>query len=204
MIAKLLGGLILVAVIVAGIGAYLSPDDLSDCKLGPNIEAQGLFCAKADAIVVISGGDTSARTDEAIKLFQDGWAPVIIFSGAAADKRGPSNAAVMRDQAIASGVPAEATLIEDVSETTRQNAEQVRTRLNDSGIDDVILVTSGYHMRRAGLEFAKELGSDIDLRRHPVPTDSQWSRFWWLTPWGWGLAIGELVRITVFYIGGSR
>lgn len=202
MIAKVFIALIMAAVIVAGIGVYLSPDDLVDCTAGP--DAQKSACAPSDAIVVVSGGDTSARTDEAIRLFNDGWAPIIVFSGAAADKRGPSNAAVMRDQAIASGVPAEATIVEDISETTRQNAKQVKLHLAENDIGDVILVTSGYHMRRAGLEFIKELGGDITLRRHPVSTDSQWSALWWLTPWGWGLALGELVRIAVFYIGGSR
>ena len=41
-------------------------------------------CRKADAIVVVSGGDTNARTDEAIKLYKEGWAPLIVVSGAAA------------------------------------------------------------------------------------------------------------------------
>ena len=110
----------------------------------------------------------------------------------------------MREQAISSGVPASATVIEDMSETTRQNAEQVKLRLEGRGIDDVILVTSGYHMRRASLEFQKELGEGISLRAHPVAQDSQWSQLWWMTPWGWGLAGGELAKMIIFYVGGSR
>ena len=56
----------------------------------------------------------------------------------------------------------------------------------------------------SGLEFERELGDTITLRRHPVEADNQWSRLWWLTPWGWGLAGGELVRIIAFYVGSSR
>ena len=202
MIGRAVVVILLVAVLVAGVSAYLSPDDLADCS-GVSEGERG-SCSAAGAIVVISGGDTQARTSEAITLFNDGWAPLIIFSGAAADKDGPSNAAVMRQQAVEAGVPVSATIIEDLSETTKQNAEQVREHLHANSIDDIILVTSGYHMRRAGLEFERELGDTITLRRHPVEADNQWSRLWWLTPWGWGLAGGELVRIIAFYVGSSR
>lgn len=182
------------------IGVYLAPDDISACD---EIMPAG-NCRSADAIVVISGGDTIARTDEAIKLYQAGWAPMIIFSGAAADKDSPSNASVMRDHAIKLGVPAESTVIEDQSETTRQNAEQVKSQLVISGSKRVILVTSGYHMRRASLEFSKQLGDGVEVVRHPVASDKQWGPFWWAKPNGWWMAINELVKISLFYVGGTR
>lgn len=199
---RVIMAIIAIGILVAGIGLYLSPDDISDCP-APGSEATGI-CRKADAIVVISGGDTSGRTEEAIRLYDAGWAPKIIFSGAAADKTGPSNARVMREQAVAAGVPIEDTVAEEASETTKQNAREVRNELAILETKDIILVTSGYHMRRAGLEFVKEIGTEVTIRRHPVPSDNQWSMWWWLTPWGWWLAIGELVRITAFYVGGSR
>ena len=200
MIGRLIVIGVLVIVTVLGIGAYLAPDDLADCQ---TVQATG-ECRRADAIVVISGGDTTARTDEAIRLFQQSWADYIVFSGAAADKEGPSNAAAMKAHALEQGIPEARTIIEEQSETTKQNAVQVRSQLEQLGIDDIILVTSGYHMRRAGLEFAGELGSDITIRRHPVPRDKQWSEIWWMTPWGWWLAVGELAKIGLFYVGGSR
>lgn len=183
-----------------GLGVYLSPDDLASCT---EVEEAGK-CRMADAIVVISGGDTLARTGEAIKLFKDGWSEWMIFSGAAADKEGPSNAKVMRQAAVDNGVPVSATIIEEYSETTKQNAEQVRQQLKERGIERVILVTSGYHMRRASLEFSNQLGSGVDLVRHPVRRDNHWGPFWWLTPGGWWLALSELAKIVAFYAGGSR
>ena len=201
MIVRLIALIAVVGLVIFGIGWYLSPDDLEGCDIeNPTIGGQ---CSQADAIVVVSGGDTAARTSEAIRLYQNGWAEYIIFSGAAADKEGPSNAEVMRQQAINSGVPTSATLIEERSETTRQNAEQVLGKLERREIDSVILVTSGYHMRRAGLEFSRQLG-DTELRRHPVSSDQQWSSAWWLTPWGWWTATSELLKIGLFYLGGSR
>src|SRR5690606_33068531 len=84
------------------ISRYLGPDDLMGCSTRPSSEPG---CEPADVIVAVSGGDTAARTREAIRLYHDGWAPRLVFSGAAEDKNSPSNAAVMRDIALASGVP---------------------------------------------------------------------------------------------------
>ncbi len=66
---------------------------------------------KSDAIVAISG-DTGARTDTAVALWKDGWAPLIIFSGAAIDPESVSSAEIMRREAVRQGVPESATLIE--------------------------------------------------------------------------------------------
>jgi hypothetical protein len=64
--------------IIVGIGFFLSPQD----KL-----------RHADVIVAVSGGETEQRTKEAIELYRSGYAPKLLFSGAAQDKNGPSNAA---------------------------------------------------------------------------------------------------------------
>lgn len=190
----------LVVLITMAIGTYLSPNDLSDCADKPS---SAKLCGPADAIVAVSGGDTEARTAEAIKLYQNGWATKLIVSGAAQDKSGPSNAQAMARQAVAAGVPQDAIITEDKSETTQQNAEQTQTIFESYNIKTVILVTSGYHERRASLEFAARSPSVL-VRRHPVPTDGQWSGWWWVTPQGWYLAISELVKIVIFYLGGGR
>lgn len=188
-------------VIIVGLSIYLGPDDLANCETTPD---ETLACHPADAIVAISGGDTAARVKEAVSLYQQGWAPKLIFSGAAQDKSGPSNAEVMRQLALEMGVPASNVIIESEGETTRQNAEKSQTIFEEYKISSVILVTSAYHQRRAGLEFSKRSG-DIIVRNHPVPSDNQWAgTWWWLTPTGWYLAVGEFGKIIIFYIGGTR
>lgn len=189
---KWLIALICVALLLTiGLPLYLGPDDIAGCK-APETSGK---CASADAIIAISGGDTTARTSEAIRLFKAGWAPKLIFSGAAADKSGPSNAEVMKKQAIQEGVPESAITIEDLSATTAENAQNTSGLVKEMGLKRVILVTSAYHQRRASIEFSKWLGSDVTIVNHPVANDSQWSSWWWLTPYGWALGIGELVRI---------
>jgi len=186
--------------IVAGLSIYLTPNDLANCGGRPTEMGD---CKTADAIVAVSGGDTSARTNEAVGLYQNGWAPKLIFSGAAQDKSGPSNAAVMRREALEAGVPDDDIIIEEYSETTKENAEKTQNILDQNDIKSVILVTSAYHQRRAGLEFAKRTG-DVDVRNHPVSRDNQWSSLWWLTPTGWYLALGEFFKIMIFFAGGTR
>lgn len=198
---KFISAIVAAMVIVLLVGAYLAPDDLAQCDTRPT---QGIDCQEADAIVAVSGGDTHARTDEAVKLYENGWADTLIFSGAAADKSGPSNASAMRQHAIQSGVPVEAIIIEDISETTHQNAQQSSGVFVDNDFRRVILVTSAYHQRRASIEFRSYAPDNTQVINHPVQQDSQWSAWWWLTPTGWWLASSELVKIVLVYAGVPR
>lgn len=188
---------IILVVFIVGTSIYLQPNSFMGCAEKPIAETQ---CDKADAIVVVSGGDTLARTSAGVKLYEAGWADHLVFSGAAQDKSGPSNAAAMRLQAEQAGVPANAILIEEDGANTQQNAENTQTIFEENRFQDVILVTSGYHQRRASLEFNKIAG-DVTIRNYPVVSDKDWNWFWWITPRGWWLAGGELVKIIAFYVG---
>jgi uncharacterized SAM-binding protein YcdF (DUF218 family) len=197
---KTIAALILAfAIIVVGLTIYLGPDDLSSCGSKPSGTSP---CQTADAIVAVSGGDTAARTAEAVRLYENGWAPKLIFSGAAQDKSGPSNAEAMSREAQNIGVSPNDIILEEYGATTKQNAENTDAIIQKNGIRNVILVTSAYHQRRAGLEFKARSG--VNVRNHPVSHDDQWSAFWWTTPIGWFLAVSEFVKIIAFYLGTSR
>lgn len=196
----LIASVVIFVMLIVGITFYLAPNDLSGCGKQPNGTPP---CEKADAVVAISGGDTSARTAEAVRLYKDGWADLLIFSGAAQDKSGPSNAQAMSREAEAAGVPPEDIILEEFGETTKENAENTHDIFEILGIKQVILVTSGYHQRRALLEFGSR-SAGVEVRSHPAPVDNQWSAWWWVTPSGWYLVVSELIKITVFYTGGAR
>lgn len=171
----------------------LSPDDISGCG-GP--EQTNSHCMPADAIVAISGGDTNARVEEAVKLYKAGWAPKIIFSGAAQDKHGTSNAAAMATIAASAGVPGDAILLDEVSENTADNASQVRSIVQSNVFKRIILVTSPYHQRRASIEFNRRMGDIATIVNHPTSTDRYWNpQTWWTTPWGLWLGSSELVKV---------
>jgi len=186
--------------IIVGLSFYLQPNDLNNCDKKPGI---GNECNSVDAIVAISGGDTEARTNEAIDLYKNGWANMLVFSGAAQDKSGPSNAAAMKTIAIKAGVPESVIVLDEYSDTTRQNAENSRVIFNDNDIKSIILVTSGYHQRRASLEFSKR-NSDITILNYSASNDKDWSIWWWTTPHGWYLAMSEASKIVLFYLVGIR
>lgn len=197
----------LVALLAIGItvlSVYLTPDDLSHCQQMPSAK---VGCQPADAILAISGGNTPIRTDEAIRLYKNGWAKKLIFSGAAKDTSGPSNAEVMQHQALDAGVPESDIVVEELAQTTHENAKRTKQLLVETSGGDarrVILVTSAYHQRRAGLEFRELVGQSITVVNHPAPNDPDWPTLWWLTPRGWWLAGGEMVKIIAFYAGQSQ
>ena len=176
-------GLVAVAVIVAGgiigIGYFLSPQDQ---------------LRHADLIVAISGGETTERTHEAVQLYREGYAPALLFSGAAADRNGPSNAAAMRSDALADGVPASAILIEEDSATTTQNAANAAPIIHSINAHSIILVTSPYHQRRADLSFHEMLGSGVTIINHSA-ADSVWRKSsWWRQPSTLALTFSELQK----------
>jgi uncharacterized SAM-binding protein YcdF (DUF218 family) len=176
-------GLVVVAVVVVGgivgIGYFLSPQDQ---------------LRHADLIVAISGGETPERTREAVLLYREGYAPRLLFSGAAADRSGPSNAAAMRSDAISQGVPANAILIEEDSTTTTENAADAAPIIHSINAHTIILVTSPYHQRRASLSFHEILGPSVTIINHSA-ADSVWRKStWWRQPATIELTFSELQK----------
>lgn len=200
MIRFLIGFIVLVVAIIVAISIYLQPSDLSSCN---DIVTDTAPCQRVDAVVAVSGGDTNARTDEAITLYKNGWTQTLIFAGAALDKSGPSNASVMRARAIDAGVAASDIYVDEQSETTKENAQNTQSIIASKSIKTIILVTSGYHQRRASLEFAK-YNPGIVVHNHPVSSDKDWSSWWWISPRGWTLAVTELFKIVVLNFEVSR
>lgn len=191
----LVGTIFVLAII--GISVFLAPNDLAKCDLEPSV-AEG--CAAVDAIVAVSGGDTAARAKSAIELYKNGWAEILIFSGAAADPNSPSNAASMRKLAIENGVPAGAILLDEVSNTTKQNAENSAKILASRNLKKVILTTSPYHQRRVILEF-QAVAPNVEFRSSPA-ADSSWN-WWWISPVGWWRAFSELGGIGALVMRGA-
>ena len=198
---KYLAALFGIILTVTLIGIYVAPDNLADCDIAPDNRAE---CRAADAVVAVSGGNTSHRAAEAIDLYKNGWGKYLVFSGAALDESSPSNANVMKRQALMAGIPASAILTDDDARTTHENAKNTRMLFSEKDIDSIILVTSPYHQRRASIEFRMLFPQNVVIRSHPAAGDSDWPWYWWATPRGWWLTGGELVKITLTHAGGSR
>lgn len=166
------------------IGWYLSPQDPIE---------------KADVIVAVSGGDNNARIKKAVELYKEGWAPVILYSGAAAEGD-VSNAAAMRNISVKMGVPKDDILIEEKSVDTAQNAEYSAMIIKEKGYRSMMLVTSPYHQRRTMELFRSELGSDFKIINRSAVDEDWRKKGWWRDEEGRILTAGELAKIFINYI----
>lgn len=175
------------AAIFFGLGFFLSPQ--SEVK-------------QADAIVVVSGGQTTTRAEKGIELYKQGLAEYIVFSGDALDD-GPSNATAMREQAIEAGVPVRSILIDSDSQNTYQNATNSKKLLEEISAKNIILVTSPYHQRRTSDTFSNVLGKDYQIQ-NVSSFDNRWSKAqWWNTDFGRNISISELQKLLYIYVTGN-
>lgn len=175
------------ATIFFGLGFFLSPQG----KLG-----------KADAIVVVSGGQTTTRAEYGIKLFKQGYAPMIIFSGGALDD-GPSNAAAMRQQALEAGLSDDNILKDEDAQNTYENATNSKRLMDSIGAKRIILVTSPYHQRRTNQTFEKVLGKEYKVIGASA-VDSRWSKSsWWHSGFSFNISTSELYKLLYIDLTGS-
>ncbi|HEY7007001.1 MAG TPA: YdcF family protein [Sphingomicrobium sp.] len=107
------------------------------------------------------------RMRVAISLYRAGAAPLLVLSGGGGQT--VPEAVVMRDLALAAGVPAAALVIEPRSRTTLENASETAKLLAPGGHDAVLLVTDSYHALRARMLFRIAGLTVIAVRTASVP-----------------------------------
>jgi len=174
-------------VILGASGAFVVPGFLLE---GPREPLQ-----TSDAIVVISGDEALARYRDGVRLYRAGWAPRLIFSGAAWDG-GHSNAEVMRTLAISDGIPESAILVDPNADDTFGNAVHTRDLMVAHGMKSAILVTSPYHLQRALLTFRGVYnGTGIRVIGRSAP-DGEWRKTnWWMRPETRALTVREREKL---------
>jgi uncharacterized SAM-binding protein YcdF (DUF218 family) len=159
--------------------------------------------AYSDVIVAVSG-DNGPRTETAVALWKQGYAPLLLFSGAALDPASVSSAELMKRDAVRLGVPADAILLEPASASTEENARFTAQLMADRGLHSAILVTSPYHQRRASLLFSRSFTPiGLTFRNYPA-RDPQWDPDrWWMREPSRTLTLVELAKLGATIIGGG-
>ena len=151
--------------------------------------------AKSDVIVAISG-DTGPRTETAVRLWKQGLAPLLLFSGASLDPDSVSSAEIMKREAVRQGVPAEAILLEPLSATTEENAKLTAQLMKGRGLRTAILVTSPYHQRRASVLFERAFAPlGLAFRNHPADDPTWDANRWFLHEPSRSLTLVELAKL---------
>lgn len=96
------------------------------------------------------------RVDHALRLYAEGRAPRVLFTGGVGDFP-PSEAEAAAAYAIARGLPASAALREDRSTSTEENAAYAAQLAGSLQLpaERVLVVTDAYHTFRARRVFAR-------------------------------------------------
>jgi vancomycin permeability regulator SanA len=114
------------------------------------------------------------RVLTAIDLYDEGLTPTIIMSGGT-DVDGTNEALVMRDFAIAHGVPADALLVDTEGMSTEATARNTALICEREGFDKVCTVSTFYHLPRIKQLFLAQGINVYTVPSHPYLGDgSQW------------------------------
>ncbi len=139
---------------------------------------------RVDAIVVVAGGVGESgkagggyqeRVQQAVTLYHEGWAQRLIFSSGYVYAF--REAEVMRDLAVAHGVPPSVIVLETKAANTYDNVRFVREILDAHGWREILLVSSPYHMRRI-LWTWRKVTQHISVVPTPAPRSQFYSHSW--------------------------
>lgn len=165
----------------------------------------------ADAIF-IPGCARPEHTEEAARLYQQGYAPLLIPSGgftkleggfqgvkSGAEKYGNNfscEADFLATVLMQNGVPASAILKECSATYTLENAEKTLELIRNHNLEikTAILCCKAHHARRSSLYY-KMVMPDIRLIIHPHPIDGITKDHWYKTEEGRKVVLGELSRM---------
>ena len=110
------------------------------------------------------GPSLQARLDHALALWNEGWAPALLFTGGPG-QTGFVEGEVGRDYAIAHGVPADAIDFEGSSHDTRHNFAFAKAVMDRHGWRSCLIVTEPFHEMRCLM-----LAHDLGIEAYPAPT----------------------------------
>ena len=154
---------------------------------------------KADVIIGL-GGDNILRADYSIKLYNEGYSNMILFSGGNYDKE----AEVMEKEAIRLNVPIKNIAVENKSISTYENAIFTKKILIVDGFKSAIIVTSDYHMRRSRFVFNKVFkNTGIKLIFCSVEDVSFNPKWWVINTHSRQVVISEYIKIVGYFIEGK-
>src|ERR671910_303746 len=128
----------------------------------------------AEAIVVLGtaqyngwpGPVFQARLDRAIELWRAGYAPVLVVTGGKMPGDGFTEAEAAWAYLTDAGVPAEAIVTENAASDTWESMQGIAALLRPLGIDQVIVVSDGFHLFRTRM-----MARDVGLRTWGSPAE---------------------------------
>lgn len=148
---------------------------------------------QADALVILSGDPS--RVVRAVQIYNAVNPRVVIVSSSVAGVIGKSQVF------SAAGIPTDAVYFIVDAMSTYDEARQVSSILHEQGFSSALIVTNGFHSRRALATFRCVLRNerqDIPLYITDSLEDVRYER-WWEFSWTRDLVVREWIK-TAYYI----
>ena len=161
---------------------------------------------RADAIVVLAG-NSPYRAEHAVELYRAGWAPRVLISNELVLSHGVEVSWLALRQAglVHLDLPDEAVMpLEQVAQSTYQEATESRDVMLERGWHSAILVTDPFHMRRALWAFRgvwKRAG--LEVIASPAETSKYSVANWWRDPNRATRVIQEYVKFPYYLLAGQ-
>ena len=180
-------------------------------RLGPFLAHEDPL-QKSDAIIVLAGTRVE-RPLEAVDLFREGWAPIVVVDDylpeaalLAVAERGirfdsDTQRAVQVMQAL--GVPASSVIVPlRVHDNTAQEAQTIHQLAQQYRWRRLIVVSSKFHLRRAGFAFRRELaGSGVEVVMHGSRYDPANPARWWASRSDLRWMLSEAPKLVAYLLG---
>ncbi len=185
-VALLLGGLLALGVFTITAGHFLATEDA---------------ISQADAIVVLGGEDRSFfRVQQALDLFNKGYAPLVVFSGGTLADAGLacSSAQLSVEAAQQLGLPADATIIVSGAQSTYDEALNIHRLAQQHGWRSLILVTDLFHTRRAARTL-RTLLPDTTVYVSAAPDPRYDASRWWQSEYSLVAVFSELIKLGYYW-----
>ena len=166
--------------------------------------------ARADALAVLAGSSTyRERAGHAARLFGEGFAPLVVLTDdgqrggwSQSEQRNPFFVERAAGALADAGVPRERIeVLPRRTTSTHEEALALREYAEARGLRSLLVVTSGYHSRRARWTLARAFrGSAVSFRLAAVAPGEQTPgrASWWLSPAGWRTVALEYPKL-VYY-----
>jgi len=140
---------------------------ISGAALGIAILGFGISSkpVKSDSIIILGcqvygtvpSPFLKARLDEGLRLYNEGYGSFLILSGGRGSGEEISEAEAMKNYLQSMGVDPEKMILEDRSESTMENIEFSKEKMEEHGLKTAVIVSNKYHLKRASL-IAKKVG----------------------------------------------
>ncbi len=193
-IALLLGGLLALSAFTITAGHFLTAVDAF---------------SQADAIVVLGGdGGDFLRVQQGVDLFNQGCAPLVVFSGGISLKDAGlacSSAQLSLEAARQLGLPADATVIADDAvpnsawPSTYGEAVNLRHLAQQHGWHRIIVVTDLFRTRRAARTF-RALLPDTTIYLSAAPDPRYDAGRWWQAEEGLIAVFNEVLKLGFYWV----